>query len=393
MNVKFSISNEMTEKLGDILLSLTALSQFFMTALQIFVTESGILSEGIAAILRVICSVLFVLLSIYYMLARNLKLFFLSYWICSTLFILSALQNEAHWEYILNEGVRFTLCINIPIFLSIASIRDFKIFLRISLWIALATAFVGILYGISFFSGGLPFKEESYNMSLGYALLFPTLFLLSHKRLLFSLIAIALSIVILLLGSRGPLVPIILFIFCQRLLLGTNKERIGVLLFVAIFTIILFPVLLDFLSLQGVESRTLNLILSGEAISHDSGRSVLYNAVKEKILENPIWGYGVFADRIFCNGIYCHNIFLELFTDFGCLFPMLLLTFLLSCILYMLRHMDKNEIIFCLLFSLCAIVPLLVTGSYLTDFRFFLFIGYLYSMFHKYILKKTHQEL
>lgn len=367
-------------KFGDYLLSLTVLSQFFLTALQSFLLYSGILSEGASSTLRIAGSILFVILSVGYVLRRSFLTAIMSYGLVLSLFSLSMLQNQSHLEYILSDGVRFTLCTCLPIFLSFASIRNFSAFLQVALWISLATSAIGILFIYFYFTGRMFFFEGIYNMSFGYSLLFPTLFLFSRRKFFFTLLAIILTIIILLLGSRGPLVPIILFVFLQRMILGTVKERIFLTAFILIF-ILFLPVILEYLALQGIESRTLNLLISGEAISHDSGREALYDIVKEKILENPLLGYGIFADRIFCNGIYCHNLFLEAFIDFGCIFPLLLFIYIALKSLFLLKHLSKDNMLLFLLITLSAIIPLLVTGSYLTDFRFFLFLGYLNFLF------------
>lgn len=370
--------------LGDILLSLTVLSQFFLGAFQIFLLHSGIASDTWVSGMRLIGSVVFVFLSIRYVLKRQMLLFLVSYGLVLCLFSLSVLQNQEHFEYISTEGFRFTVCICIPIFLSFISIRDFGIFLHISLWVSLAMAIMGILYMYFFLTGKLLLNEGFYSMSFGYSMLFPVLFLLYTRKTVFAFVALILSIVILLLGSRGPLITIVLFVIFQKIFLSKRKDKVYFLIIGAFLLFFLFPIFIEYVSLQNIESRTLNLLLSGETISHDSGRNLLYNIAIKKIVDNPFWGYGVFADRIYCGGIYCHNLFLELFIDFGCVIPILIILFALLKFIHLYRHLDIEELQLVLLFSLLAIIPLLVSGSYLIDFRFSLFMGYMYILFQKY---------
>ena len=370
--------------LGDILLSLTVLSQFFLGAFQIFLLHSGIASDTWVSGMRLIGSVIFVFLSIGYVLKRQMLMFLVSYGLVLFLFSLSVLQNQEHFEYISTEGFRFTICICIPVFLSFISIRDFGIFLHISLWVSLAMAIMGILYMYFFLTGKLLFGEDYYSMSFGYSMLFSVLFLFYIRKKTFAFVALILSIVILLLGSRGPLMTIVLFVISQKIFLSKGKNVFCFFVISLFFIVFLFPVFLEYVALHNIESRTLNLLLSGEAISHDSGRSLLYDIMIKKIVDNPFWGYGVFSDRIYCGGIYCHNLFLELFIDYGCIIPILIILFVLVRFVHFYRYLDMEELQLLLLFSLLAIIPLLVSGSYLIDFRFSLFIGYIYILFQKY---------
>lgn len=227
-------------------------------------------------------------------------------------------------------------------------------------------------------------------MGLGYSLLIPALFLFWHKGKFSVFVALLLTILILLLGSRGPLLPIALFVFIQRLILGSVNEKI--FLFIVLIVIICsFSSIIDWLQDYGINSRTLELLVEGEMDS-DSGRGDIYSIIVDKVSEHPILGYGVFSDRVFLDGSYCHNILLESFMNFGYFIPISFIMVMMLLICMCMKHFTKLEFTLLLLFFLASVVPLFVSGSYLTDFRLPLFMGYIYVLLGKYlpIRKKTH---
>lgn len=67
---------------------------------------------------------------------------------------------------------------------------------------------------------------------------------------------------------------------------------------------------------NGINSRTLTLILHNDFWTHDSGRLPLYRFYFSQIHNQPLLGYGI-AGGWKAAGLYPHNIFLELFLAFG----------------------------------------------------------------------------
>ena len=383
------IKKKWVDNVGDYVLSAMSLVQFILAPLQILLLDSGMMSESSAGTVRVLGSAFFVLLSFYWILKRKALLAIVSYSVIGVLFYISIWLNSNNVEYITTEGFRLTLCTSIPIFLSFVSIRNKQIFFRMALYISLIVVLIGLCYIVMQFTGQLSMKEGTYNMGLGYSLLFPTLYLINCKNKFCLTIGLISVLVVLLAGSRGPLIPIVAFVILRKFLFGTSFEKIKwmLLAFLSVFVFFLLleylPLLVSFLQDLGVNSRTL-IYLSEGIITSDSGRGEIYDTVIDRIKENPILGYGVFGDRNFVNGVYCHNFFLEVFVDFGVLLPSLLI--LLICIYYfkILRIASECEIIFFLLLFLASIIPLLVSSSYLIDFRFSLFLGYAYFIARKY---------
>lgn len=381
--LRLPLKKSLFTDLGDIILSATTLVQIFLALFQILLIDSGMMTEEKAGSVRVLGSILFVFLSIFWIVKRKFLLTVGVYFFVIILFFISGVLHSENVEFIMSEGVKFTLCICLPIFLSFVSIRNIRIFFRVAFYMSVLTACTGLVYAIMFLTGSLPMKETVYDMGLGYALLLPALYFFWHKGTVSILTAIVLTIIIVLLGSRGPLVPIALFLVFQRFMLGSASEKFF-LVFAILAIIASFGIIINFMQDLGIESRTLYLLAEGAADS-DSGRGDIYDMVLSKISENPILGYGVFADRVFVNGIYCHNLFLELFIDFGCFLPLIFMFAIVIYIVKLLKFLPLEELMFFSLLLMASIIPLLVSGSYLIDFRLPLFCGYAYRLSHKYL--------
>ena len=381
------IKQSFSGNVGDYLLSLTSLGQFFLTALQNFLIDSGICSEELTGTLRVLGSAILVLISIYWIIRRKVLMFIGCYSILIILFFLSSAMNIENLEYILSDGVRITFCTVIPIFLSFISIRNIYVFYHSALFISLASAVVGLLYLYYSLSGMLPAKDP-YNMSIGYSLLFPSLFLYFTRRPFFVFISILLFIVIFFDGSRGPLIPIACYILFQKLI-GSSFKKIFFFFIILLFSIGLLSYFSSFFinlfEKMGLQSRTLALLIAGEVAS-DSGRGDIYSMMISKLFESPYWGYGIFGDRALTDGSYCHNLFLEIMLDFGCFISALFALVFVVLLGIILPKLEKRELMFFVLLLLSSILPLCLSSSYLIDFRFPLFVGYVYVMSKKYLL-------
>lgn len=382
------------DKLGDYLLSWTALGQFFLAVVQTFLIDSGLFLEETAGMFRVMGSAVLVVVSLRWVLGRKAVLSLVTYMLLMILFLFSIAMNSDNMEYVMSDGIRITACTVIPVFLSLASIRDMKVFHLAALHISLVTSFVGIFYMFFSLTGRLPGKLL-YNMNFGYSLLFPALYLFFCRRPILTFFAILLSLTIFIEGSRGPLLPIGIFIVLQHLLFGSIGRR-----FFFIFLILLglslfmsfLPVVIDWFDSVGLHSRTLALLVSGE-MTENTGREAIYELAVSKMWERPFLGYGVFGDRVFLDSTYCHNIFLELAIDFGVFVSTLLILSLLGLLLWILPKLSRENLVFLLLLALASIFPLCLSSSYLIDFRLFLFLGYVYKLYRKYSYKNRQHTV
>ena len=384
--INLRIRRSQLETLGDYWLSFTVFVQSILMLFQSLIADSGLITQEMAALLRVLLSVLVVGVAMFWILARKLKQTIIVYTFFLFLFVISILLEENNAEYIIQEGLRFTLAICIPIFLSTISVKNLQILFRVCVLMSYIGAFLGVLYAALFITGNLPMLENMYNMSFGYALLLPTLFLIyfnKNKILIFLLI-----LSILLAGSRGPLIPIFILIMVRMINSYSKKKLFFILLFVLIGSFIVFPILLNYLSDVGISSRTLFLLLDG-SLDSDSGRGYIYSLIWEKVLERPLLGYGLFADRVFL-GLYCHNIFVEIFLNWGIFIPLILFIVLVYLGFFLYKKISKDEKILLILLFSSSVIPLLLSSSYLIDFRLPIFWGFIYIYIQKYSIFKAH---
>ena len=233
------------------------------------------------------------------------------------------------------------------------------------------------------------------NMQLSYAAMPVIIFSLydffENRRVYQLGIAIILSIMIVLFGSRGPLICImafLLFYFIKNL-----KRQI---LIVMSFPLLLFGIGFNFeniiniiakiLDKYSISSRTIYKLMSG-TITSNTGRDKIQNIVVTLIKGNFLTGVGIGGERISINeGIYnmtknmgsCypHNIILEVLVQYGVLIGgLLIIWFIIKCITVYKNNKSKRSAII-ILVSIC-VIHLMVSSSYLEEPMFFALLGML----------------
>ena len=125
---------------------------------------------------------------------------------------------------------------------------------------------------------------------------------------------------------------------------------------------------------MGIESRTLTKILSDtDELTDSSGRDVLWERAIEAINEFKLFGEGIFGDRQFANGYYIHNIFIEIYAQYGIIFGTAFLALIIISNLMALFKNQKAEI---LLILTCYVwVYLNFSSSYLMNTTFWVMFG------------------
>lgn len=241
------------------------------------------------------------------------------------------------------------------------------------------------------------------NMAYAYELLLPTLFLyneFTNKKgffnALFSIIGIV-SIVIS--GTRGPLICIFIYIVLHALLHSTPiKATLLViistllLIFNKVFGLleILLKLLSDLLTKMGFASRSLTMLLNKEFTSINS-RDEIYKATIDAIKKRPLFGYGICGDRyaiiqqLGVDKNYAHNLFLEIWCDFGLILGTVLII-ALGVLIYKAFKKSCNIIekeFIMMLFS-SSVIQLFMSASFITSKRLWLLVGYCFSILYKY---------
>lgn len=186
--------------------------------------------------------------------------------------------------------------------------------------------------------------------------------------------------IILLFCNRGSLLWIILACMYIYITLSVHKKFQLFFITFIIFIGLLFSISkVDFSG-----SRTIMKFLDNSIIS-DSGRSLYYTNAKRIITEHPFFGIGVFSSRAYLQdsiglpiftSAYPHNFFLEVFMQFGLVFP-LFIFFLLWLFFYIQLYNSKEYSVDFFFYIFIAYgLRLLLSGSYLYDFSVSMLLGY-----------------
>lgn len=153
------------------------------------------------------------------------------------------------------------------------------------------------------------------------------------------------------------------------------------------------------LSRFGFNTRIFDMMLLGN-LNSDNGRDYLGEVVTEMIDSSPFWGNGLFSDRIATselpwidsNGVYAHNIILELWCQYGYIIgSILLLLTMLLCIYSVWKEKGDKRVIWCIL--ICTYVgKLFMSSSYLIEPYFFLTVGVCYSTYKRNRLDNINKK-
>lgn len=225
-------------------------------------------------------------------------------------------------------------------------------------------------------------KYSKGNMSWSYGIMqsicFIAIYLVKDKRYYMIVPFIIGVIGILIYGSRGTLVALVLGTVLLVTFYHSGKMRVRNFIVIAIFSGLLIFILSDkglniisdILIKNGVESRFVNSLLNYTNFEETSnGRVLIWEKTWEMITKGPFWGYGVYGERnvIYSIGMrwgYCHNLFLEFLVDFGYVFGSAAVIMLLVVLIksFIATH-DKNTKL-CLIIFLTIMFELLLSNSY-----------------------------
>lgn len=373
---------------GDLYLSFVVLFQMVVTTLQLLLPLLGVASVETAASYRVMITLLTYLPGIIIVMRRRFVLLafsFLAYFIL--LFVSYELFPASHRFIESPQAITLTpIAILTIIFMS--SIEDFSSFKKVLLCVARASVAVSLLYVVAHTLSPFRELEDTYSMSFGYSMLLPAMYLFSQDGYIDKIASLLLFALILLDGSRGPVIVLTLYYAYYSLILSSKEVKKRMVLVFAVAVLAAVAILPNMESFKN--SRTVFLLQEGELISHDSGRDEkVYSVVRPKIMESPIVGWGIGGDRYFLDGSYSHNIFIEVFIHYGLFIGTALFAWLFFyCIIMFLSPRTKQipgeKEMFVMMF-LYGFVPMMVSKSYLIDISFAIFIGYLISL-------KRHQR-
>lgn len=228
-------------------------------------------------------------------------------------------------------------------------------------------------------------------MGLSYSILFPTMFLyyiyIGTKKtydLLFFILGVAL---ILMFGTRGPLLCLIVFLLAFLLLNYRHNAAmtINLLLVVGVIYIFLHPivVILMFLTrIVGLSTRIFESFLDDQLVNYEesSGRNEIHELLWSYISNDTGGiGYGFGSDRLFSTTgtRYAHNLVYEVWMDFGLYIgSFILILFLIFIAITFKKSFGSDSFNLFLILLISSIGHLMFSSSYLIDYQIYFFVGF-----------------
>lgn len=313
------------------------------------------------------------------------------------LYLVTMIAFPNNKEFMLENWWRVLIVTALPYFVGLAYSHK-KCFDDL-FWCSLASVFFVFLHQIYKLRRGIVLDDD--NMYVAYNLLPSIMYLVYYaidkERKIFWIIAGMAIGVIFIFGTRGPILCIIVFLvaFLLHRTIIYRKKSNYFLLFILFVTLIVFCVyddlLIKFISLVanvfgkfGFSTRIFDFFISGDATT-SLGREFLKQEIIRAIIENPIKGYGITGDQ-YLLGVYCHNIFLELWCHFGIIIGSLIILALVALAVTALVKCRNNRKIFFFVVMLISMVyvKLMLSSSYTLEPYFFFMLGVFVDITRKY---------
>ncbi|WP_077369206.1 O-antigen ligase family protein [Anaerosalibacter sp. Marseille-P3206] len=372
--------------LEDKKISIAIMSSFVILTIQylilIYFNLIGTFNGNRIQILSKIIVGLFYIIVLPTVLKRNKFKFVIAYFISIFIFLLNYIFFRENWVYLKTIIFPFFFT-SLPSLIYSYSINDWNVLKDVMKKTSLIVFIVGFIIGVLVFSNRA--SVGTYSMSLSYYMLLPTIVYMDkiiEKFNFKSLIVVLISLLIILaVGSRGAIMCIGVFIILKFI---TTKKKLNfktILMYLIIIALIItFLLFLDtilenlynFLLRFGIHSRSIQLFLQDDL--HLSGRDYLYKRMVDETKANPLFGIGLAGDRAIMNG-YVHNLILELIGNFGLIVGVLIITFLGVITFKVLFSKNKKVSGFMAIWFCIGVVHLMVSSSYLIDFKFWIFLG------------------
>lgn len=226
------------------------------------------------------------------------------------------------------------------------------------------------------------FLDSMNYMRFGYAILpsvimfFYAILKKEKMRFIWLLLGIAAFFLMVVYGSRGPLVVIFIWALIHFLFNGkisTYKKAI-ILILISLITFLVFEYnlivkLIDYIYYElGIHTYTLaklRMMFNVGFIESSSGRDTIYIVMWNYINQNPLLGYGIgFSQKVL--GYTPHNLFLQILLESGVIGLLIWSIILIYCLyIYKKIHIKGEEGLFnviALVFSI-AIGRLLVSSD------------------------------
>lgn len=364
----------------DIILALAAFFQFVVLMLQQLLLGLELVSYESFRYISISLSAIPMIPAFIVIIQRRMVFLLLTYLLALFIIIITLAFSPSNEQYISSE-VFYLLTINIPAFLCLASIKDLSVITIVIHYLSLIIVLIGVIYFVFMWSGEIHY--DHYNMPFGYYLLLPALFFLLKRNTISNILFAITVSMMMIIGSRGPLLTVIVF---SILLFVLELKKWNGLIWsfgiIIILFVVFWPSILELTYDLGINSRSIGLLQEGGFLQ-SGDRIKLYTEVWQNILDHPWLGLGIYGDRTILDGLYSHNLILEMLNNFGILLGtcfILLMAVKFVKFITLTESPDRQLILMLFCFG---IVPLMFSRSYLNDPGFGIFIGSLFSISKK----------
>ena len=194
-------------------------------------------------------------------------------------------------------------------------------------------------------------------------------------------------------GTRGPILCQTVFLAaCVFMKVRNSKSAAAkvatvVVIAVAVFLLLSGDAMVEIaealakqFSKWGFSTRIFDVFLAGQ-FTEGSGREAMYAKIIEAINEKPLFGHGLLGDQMILGGgaagYYAHNLFLELWCQFGILFGTALILYFIGRPLVAIykQRADKDLQLFLWMMFCINFVKLMFSGTYTVETMFFFMLG------------------
>lgn len=242
-------------------------------------------------------------------------------------------------------------------------------------------------YFVLYYLRGSDLQNQD-DMSRAYFMLLNVMLVINYafdRRTLVGIVISVVGMVLLLsMGTRGPIMIVLAFIAAKIFQMSTSKGRRGVI--VAVVLVLMWFVnspywdfflllLQNVLSSLGMSTRVIDFTIQGETLTYYSERDEIAQLVISKIKERPIEGWGVYGEWQFV-GWSAHNMFLEILDHYGVILGGLIILWMVYIAIkafFIAKSVPARGLV---LLLVCFVFVRGIFGGGFLTFPTFLLIGY-----------------
>lgn len=280
------------------------------------------------------------------------------------------------------EYIEYFGLVCLPCMIVVHTIKDYRYLFTILNYSSIIIAFFSLLPLFKYIQSYVDYPEYFMGYSNISAFFALVLFVGGKSKWRFFVLPAKIILIssVILIGSRGGLLIIALFVFFATLTSNGIPVSKKVLFILAIILFLftyqyIFSFIYNLLSSKGIESRTLKLL--SDDIGHLSGRDAIFSEYLNEIYENPFKfrgiSYGMAEFKT-----YPHQIFIELIYQLGFIgiLASIVIIFTILKSLFIKKHITLFDQKVELLFICTGVFSLLVSNTLWKSITFWLWIGY-----------------